>query len=72
MVGRADLDCGYEILTLGINFDAVRDQRRIFFAPLIRLIQFGIDTWTTASVEQFPTAFEMMKRDANGRRANPP
>jgi hypothetical protein len=49
--------------TLGINFDPVIDLRRMHLDPIIQLIDFGAKTWTNIKIEQFPTAFEMIKRE---------
>jgi len=51
------------ILTLGINYGPVRVQRRYQLAPILKAIKFGLDTWETAVVNQFPTAFEMLRRE---------
>jgi hypothetical protein len=50
------------LITLGINFGPVTTQRRIYLTPILKAIKFGIDSWESANVEQFPTAFEMIKR----------
>jgi hypothetical protein len=44
-----------------INFDSVIEERRLFFAPKLKLIEFG-ESWDNLVVEEFPTAFELVKR----------
>ncbi|MDR3695774.1 hypothetical protein [Mucilaginibacter sp.] len=47
-----------------INFDSVIEERRLFFAPLLKLVEFG-KSWNNITVEQFPTSFELVKRQKN-------
>jgi len=44
-----------------INFDSVIEERRLFFAPLLKLVEFG-ESWDNIVVEEFPTSFELVKR----------
>lgn len=50
------------LVTLGINYEPVRDLRRQYLMPKLKEIKFGIATWKTAEIEQFPTAFEMVRQ----------
>jgi hypothetical protein len=51
------------ILALGINYDPVLDRRRKFINILLKEIEFGISTWDSVVVDEFPTAFEMIMRN---------
>ncbi len=53
------------IKTLGLNFDPIKEQRRIFLESKIKLIDFNVEGWETIVIEQFITAFEMIKRERN-------
>lgn len=53
------------INTLGINFDPVIHQRRTIIEPQLKMIDFEIETWDTIVIDQFPTAFEMIRRTTN-------
>jgi hypothetical protein len=50
------------LLILGINHDTVRYQRKCFLTRVLKEIDFGVADWAV-KVEQFPTAFEMVRRD---------
>jgi len=47
--------------TLGINWGPVREARRIYLAPILKSIEFGVTAWDNTVAEQFPTAFEMIR-----------
>ena len=51
------------ILTLGLNYDPIVERRRIFLEEKLLDINIGLKTWNDfKKVEQFPTAFEMCKK----------
>jgi hypothetical protein len=51
------------ILTLGLNFDAVKEERRIYLEPRLKMIDLGVETWDSVTVEEYPTAFEMIRTE---------
>ncbi|HEX3716487.1 MAG TPA: hypothetical protein VH595_00845 [Verrucomicrobiae bacterium] len=53
------------IITLGINFGPVKAARRRCLERIVKLIEFGIESWSTISVDEFPTACEMLRRRLN-------
>jgi hypothetical protein len=55
------------ILVLGINYDPILDRRRKTIAILLKEIEFGITTWDSAIVDEFPTAFNMIRIKKNER-----
>jgi hypothetical protein len=53
------------IRRLGINYSPIQYQRRIFLKRVVREIEFDVASWDDP-VEKFPTAFEMLRREAVG------
>jgi len=49
------------ILILGINYDPIRELRRIYFSRILKMIEFKIETWDSINPEMFPTAYAMMR-----------
>jgi hypothetical protein len=46
---------------LGLNHDTIVKHRKIFLKQAKKAIEFGIHSWENYPIEQFFTAFEMIK-----------
>ena len=56
------------IITLGLNFDPVKEQRRIYLEDKLKMIELKVEDWETINIEQFPTAFKMIKQQMLGNQ----
>jgi len=64
-LSKAKKDKINPVLDAILNFDSVVEDRRLFFAPRLKLLEFG-KNWNDIPVEEFPTAFELVKRQLLG------
>jgi hypothetical protein len=61
-LGKAKQDRVNKMIgTLGLNFDPVKERRRMFFKDKLKMIEFNVYTWDNIEIEEFPTAFAMIK-----------
>lgn len=54
-----------DILILGINFGPISEHRRVYIRDKLTLIQLGVQKWEEISINQFPTALQMIRNNTN-------